>query len=484
MSKVYVPYELPTAGGAGYRPATIPDKPGFGAPPAEYPLPDGHHSPIAVLPDWFSFKPQVLIESSGMSVDESAQFSGMLDETSAENIIFESDEPAINGFVVKDDCSYSFKNCEITLKGDGVDDFSGYGAGIQASESSYVVIENSKIMTAGVIRPCTSATEYSTLIVKNCTLDSAGGYIDKTRPKAPGEGRAMREPPAGLELGGNCRTHLSVGDSHAYFYDTKIYAEGWAALSTDACYGDLYLEANRCDIRVRGIGYASYCDHGANVVLNDTYMKATVDVIIAGKCREFLNRCTAEADHYAVMIHSVNGNTHEVSELTVSGGSLHAGRECIRIKSQNTYLDIRNAELISDCGVLIHSIVNDDICATELAQYEEAYGIKAVLSDMELSGDIIHEDTARVMAIALKHVKLQGAIENAVIITDPATVWTATKDSHVSITSFGPMGTIDALPGVTIYAKSDVLPVGTVTLKSGGKLVVEGKPPMKIDLAS
>lgn len=484
MAKVYVPYELPTAGGAGYRPVSIPERPGFGGPPTQYPLPEGYHSPLATLPDWFTYDPQVTVSKDGLAFGASSRIVGTPGAETAENVTMESDVPAINGFVVKDDCKYTLKNCRIDLKGDGVDDFSGYSAGLQAAGSSTVVLEDTTITTEGVIRPCTSATEYSTLIVRNCVLDAAGGIIDKSKPRGPGDGRAMREPPAGLEIGGNCRTHLSVGDSHAYFYDTKIYAEGWAALSTDACYGDLYLEANRCDIQVRDVGYASYCDHGANVVLNDTYMKATVGVIIAGKCREFLNRCTVESEHYAAMIHSVNGNTHEISEMSVSGGKLHTGRECIRIKSQNVYLDLRDVDMVSESGVLIRSIVNDDVCATELPAYEEVYGIKAVLSDMDVCGDIIHEDTQRVMAVALKHVNLRGGIENAVILTDPATTWTATKDSHVSITAFGPMGKIDALEGVTIYAKSDVLPVGTTTLPSGGKLVVEGKPPLKIDLAS
>lgn len=483
MSKVYVPYELPMAGGAGYRPSTIPDQPGFGAPPAVYPLPEGHASPLAVLPDWFHFDPQVTVSKDGVAFGNSAEITGTPSAEVAENITLKSDVPAINGIYVKDDCHYTVRDSEIDLKGDGVDDFSGYGAAVQSAGNSTVVLENTKIVTSGVIRPCTSATEYSTLIVRNCELDTMGGFIDKSKPSAPGDGKAMKEPPAGLGIGGNCRTHLSVGDSHSYFYDSKIYAEGWAALSTDACYGDLYVEANRCDIQVRNIGYASYCDHGANIVLNDSNLKATIGVIIAGKCREFLNRCTVTSDHYAAMLHSVFGNTHEVSELSVSGGSMRSGKECILIKSQNVYLDLRDVDMNSDCGVLIHSVINDDFCATELPPYEEVYGVKAVLSDMDVSGDIIHEDSQRTMAVTMKHTRLRGQIENAIIVTDPATCWTATKDSHVTITSAGPMGTIDALEGVTIYAASDVLAPGTTVLPSGGKLVVGGKGELKPDLS-
>lgn len=484
VSKIYVPYELPTAGGAGYRPTSIPESPGFGGPPLEYPVTKSASSPLATLPEWFSFDPQITVSRDGLLLGSSAEISGSPTLEKAENVTMTCDKAAVNGFYIKDDCKYVISDTSIDFKGDGVDDFSGYGAGVQAANSSTVVLENVKITTAGVIRPCTSASDYSTLIVKNCELDSLGGIIDRSASEEPGAGKAMKEPPAGLGLGGNCRTHLSVGDSHAYFYDSKIYAEGWAALSTDACFGDLYLEANRCDILVRDIGYASYCDHGANVVLNDSSLKATIGVIVAGKCRETLNRCTVEAEHYCAMIHSVFGNTHEVSELTVSGGSIKSGKECILLKSQNVYLDMRNVKMTSESGCLIHSVINDDVCATELPPYEEVYGYKVMLSDMDVEGDIIHDDSRRVMVVNMKHVKLLGRIDNAVILTDPATTWTATEDSHVSITAFGPMGTIDALPGITIYAKSDVLPSGTTDLPSGGKLVVEGNAPFIVDLAS
>lgn len=483
MANVYVPYELPTAGGAGYRPTTIPESPGFGGPPVEYPAPGLASSPLAVLPDWFQYEPQVLVSKEGVQIGDKAEITGTPGPEAAETVTMKCNVPAVNGFVVKDDCKYAIRDAEIDFTGDGVDDFSGYGAGVQAAGASVVVLENSKITTTGVIRPCTSATEYSTLIVRNCELDSKGGVIDRSAPAAPGAGKAMKEPPAGLGLGGNCRTHLSVGDSHSYFYDSKIHAQGWAALSTDACFGDLYLEANRCDILVRDNGYASYCDHGANVVLNDCNLKATIGVIIAGKCREFLNRCTVVADEYAAMLHSVFGNTHEISELSVQGGDIKSGKECFLLKSQNVYLDLRDVKLASGNGILIHSVLNDDPCRTELPPYEEVYGIKVMLSDMDIAGDILHEDSQRVMVVNLKHTGLRGKIENAVILMDPAATWTATADSHVSITAFGPMGTIDALPGVTIYAKSDVLKSGTTLLPSGGKLVVEGQGGFMPDLA-
>ena len=468
MGKVYVPFELPQAGGAGYRPKTIPDLPGFGAPPQKYERAENAPSDRVKFPSWFQYDPQVHIGSNVAEIKSETITGGTAGRKESARIKMECDRPGVNGFVVTDNASYVIRDSEITLNGDGPDDFGGFGAGVRVLKNGTVTMENTKIETTGVIRPCTFAGDYSTLVVRNCELIANGGTLDPEY-----DGQAMREPPAGLGLGGNCRTHLSVGDSHCYFYDTKIVADGWAALSTDACYGDMFIEANRCDIQVRNVGYASYCDHGGNVYLNDCRMEATIGAIIGGKCREFLKGCNVKADRYGAMLHSVYGNTHEVSELSVSDCDMETEQECILVKSQNAYLDIRNSTLKSGSGVLLHTVYNEDFFATELGEYEEAYGVKAVLSDMVLEGDILHEDPQRVLAVALKHVKLRGRIENTVIITDPATTWTATADSHVSITAYGPMGTIDAEPGVTIYAKSDVLKPGETVLPSGGKLIVE-----------
>lgn len=484
MSKVYVPYGLAATCGPGCRAEIIPGKGGFGGPPDVYPLPENYSSPLAELPDWFTYEPQVEITRDGIQLGNKAQLQGTPTAESAQNVTMKIDEPGVNGFVVTDDCEYTIRDSVIELHGDGVDDFAGYSAGVKAANCSTVVLENTKITTSGVIRPCTSATEYSTMIVRNCEFNTLGGHLDRSQPARPGAGKAMKEPPPGLGIGGNCRTHLSVGDSHTYFYDSKIYAEGWAGLSTDACYGDLYLEANRCEVEIRGLGYASYCDNGGNVVLNDSRLKATVGVIVAGQCREYLNRCDLEADHYGALIHSVHGNTHQLAELSVIGGRIHAGRECMLIKSHNVYLDIRGAELASDMGTLIHTMENDDAHATELPDYEPVYGVKVALSDMTVHGDIIHEDVKRTFSLTMKHVKMQGRIENAVLVMDPATTWTATGDSHVTVTATGPVGNIDALEGVTVYVKGDVYAPGTVLeLPSGGKLISVDIPPRKLELS-
>lgn len=470
MTRVYVPYDLPKAGGVLERPAKMASVTGFegpadpSLPPPVFPFP---------VPDC-EFRPQAHIQEGQLMPAKfhDAKISGTITADSTDGVTMSCAEPCINGIFVEKNSSYAIKNTEINLIGDGINDFTGRGAGVQVSDTSTVIMENTRVTTTGVIRPCVHAGDFSTLIVRNCELISHGGKIDPNEPKKIGPG--MKEPPAPLGLGGNCRTHLSVGNSHSYFYDSKIYADGWAALSVDGCYGDLYLEANRCDVIVKNIGYGAYADIGSNVVLSECKINASHITILAGNARMTLRNCLAHASHYIAMIHSVMGDTRAISELSISGGKLKSSKECIWIKSSNAYLDLKNADLHSESGCLIHSTINDDRMATQLAPYEEAYGIKAVLSDMALVGDIIHEDSQRIMAVSLNHVKLTGGIQNATIALDLSSIWIADKDSTVTITkSIGFLGTIDALPGVTIRAKSDQIEPGTTTLKSGGILIVE-----------
>ena len=78
-----------------------------------------------------------------------------------------------------------------------------------------------------------------------------------------------------------------------------------AALSTDGSNGDLYLEANNCDVVCETVGYGTYADNGCHNVLNDC--RITVDThvaIIAGDAWVKFSGGTVKSNQYGAMLHA------------------------------------------------------------------------------------------------------------------------------------------------------------------------------------
>jgi hypothetical protein len=92
------------------------------------------------------------------------------------------------------------------------------------------------------------------------------------------------------------------------------------------------------------------------------------------------------------------------------------------------------------------------------------------MTDMDVKGDLIHEDTTREMWVMLNSTQLSGAIKNANVAFDAGSKWTATADSNVVFVTDVNPAQIDAPSGVIIQAKG--AEAGEFTLASGGKLVV------------
>lgn len=402
-----------------------------------------------------------------------AEITGSITDDAMTDATYKTDEVCLNGIYIGGNSQYTIKNSKFDLTGYGIDDFAGNGSAIMVNDDAKVTMEHVDVVTHGVIRPCTTVTGESTLIVRNCYLDSRGGEIPKSY--VPRVASGMMEPPPGLKLGGNCRTHLSMGNSKAYFYDSKIVAHSWAALSTDGSMGDLYLEANNCDVICETVGYATYADNGCHNVLNDCRISVDTHVaIIAGDAWVKLNGCTVKANQYGCMLHGVRGHYTEVTEGHIVGGDWDVGDALFFVKSENVYLKLDGAN-VKTGKYLIHSVVNEDDAATKVPDEMKlkVYGINAVVANGDYEGDIIHEDTDRTMNVTLLNANLKGIIEDAYISMEGSR-WFATGDSSVCF-----MGTVtpeqmDAPADVTITAKAgegcDL--TGEFNLHSGGKLIV------------
>ena len=403
-----------------------------------------------------------------------AEISGEITDGGMKNASYKTDEVCLNGIYVGGKSDFKIENSEFELNGYGIDDFAGNGAAVMVHDDSTVTLENVHITTHGVIRPATVAHGNSTLIVRNSVLDTRGGEIPESY--VPRVASGMMEPPPGLKLGGNCRTHLSMGNSRSYFYDSKILAHSWAALSTDSSWGDQYLEAHNCDVVCETVGYGTYADNGCHNTLEDCRISVDTHVaIIAGDAWVKLNRCTVKSNQYGCMLHGIRGHYTEVTEGHITGGDWDVGEALFFVKSENVYLKLDGAK-VKTGKYLIHSVVNEDDAATKVPEEMKCkvYGVNAVIANGDFAGDIVHEDTDRTMNVSFVSASLTGVIRDAYISLENSK-WTATGDSCVCLMGDVKADAIDAPAGVMVSAMAGegCGLKGTYTLASGGTLTVD-----------
>lgn len=403
-----------------------------------------------------------------------AEISGEITDTEMKNASYKTEEVCLNGLYIGGDSVYSIRDSKFDMTGYGINDFAGIGSAVMVNDTAKCEMENVDIVTHGVIRPCTTVTGNGTLIVRNCVLDAKGGKIPESY--VPRVASGMMEPPPGLKLGGNCRTHLSMGNSRAYFYDSKILAHSWAALSTDGSDGDLYLEANNCDVICDTVGYATYADGGCHNVLNDCRVSVDTHVaIIAGDAWVKMNNCTVKSNQYGAMLHGIRGHHTETTECHIVGGTWDVGEALFFVKSREVYLKLDGTK-VKTGKYLLHSVVNDDPAKTEVPEELKlkTYGVNAIFANGDYEGDIIHEDTDRTMNLTLQSATVKGVIEDAYVKLDGAK-WFATGDSHICLVGAATPEQMDAPEGVTISAVAGegCGLMGEYTLASGGKLIVK-----------
>jgi len=266
-----------------------------------------------------------------------------------------------------------------------------------------------------------------------------------------------------------------MANAKSYFYNTRIEADGWGALSTDAAGDDAYLEANDCTIIVRNSGYGAYADFGAEVVINDSRMTVpTYGVIIAGPAETHFNEVIGTSGGNLAMIHSVMGQPSDTGELTVHGGTFESAGPAILVKSANANIELDGATIVSKSGVLAEIRKNEDRHATRVGDYA-APGVKLVLTNGEYNGDILDTDPERPLEVTLKETVLSGGLEDVTLVFGDATSqWKATRNSTVTLSDANTLSRIDAGPGILVEVKGlSEFNSGPRALASGGQLIFQ-----------
>lgn len=354
----------------------------------------------------------------------------------------------------------------ISLAGDG-EGIGGPASGAAAKYGAKLTLHDAVITTTGRTKYSTAAEEGSVLKVYDSVIWSHGIPYGEG---IPNPGALMSTPPPPLEIEGNTRTHCTMSNSQSFFYRSKIICDGWAALSTESSEGYVYLEANDCDIVCTKNGYGAYADPGCHDVFNRCNLEmARMAAILAGNCDMTFTDCTADCGSYFGLMHCVNGWQEEVGSVEVNGGQIRTRKEAFLVKSHNALIDLAEVDIVSEAGVLVHTIVNDDPCATKVT--EPPYGVNVRMAGMTVSGDLLHEDTTRDMWVELKSTTLTGAIKGANLSMDAGSKWIACADSNVTLLTDVDPAQIDAPAGVTVTVRGGE--AGEFTLAGGGRLVVE-----------
>ena len=384
----------------------------------------------------------------------------------------DSDQKELNAIVV-DGGTAIVMNPDIHMTGPGCSDFTCKGTGVLAVGGSRVDIRGGQIITEGATRSATIATEGATLKVFDAKLATYGGPLPEWYKPVIGPG--MMEPPYPLGLGGNCRTHLSMDNSESYFYGCNIYAEAWAALSTDSSGGYVYLEANDSKITVNGNGYVIYADNGCHVVLNHCDVSSgNVFGIQDGDSSVQFKNVNGSCKGYGFLIHGGMHDLRDIGTVRLTDCDLLSAGPMFKCKSTNVDLYVKGGRLTCTKGVILETMLtDDDHYARNRTQGPDEYGVQATFEDMELFGDMKCDDPERKNCLNFVDVSLTGGISGYPKLNLTAhSAWTATKDSCVEIDS---AEGIDAAAGVTVFARSAVLEPGTVLLPSGGNLTIEAK---------
>jgi len=397
----------------------------------------------------------------------SAVTAGKIEDSSATGVKIAAEGSNIGGVYVKGEGSeYTLSDATIELSGD-IKGMGGITAGAAADDHGTLTLKNVNITVNGSGRNTVSSTNNGTLKVYNSTLighDAPFDLIPIDDPSLTGASKY-------LEIQGNSRTTITMQNSYSYFYDSTITADGWGALSTDAGGEFVYMEANNCVIKTYKSGYGAYAD----LLCHDTFNNCDFDVasmaiVVAGAGDATFKDTKAKCGTYFALSHCVTGSPTEIATLNVKGGEISCKKPAVLIRSHNVDVNFDGVKLVAESGILIKTMVNTDPNATPTDGLK-VYGVHATFKDMDVAGDIIHEDTARIMSVDLKSTTLSGAINNAYVTMDAASKWTATADSNITIVGSFDGGQIDAPQGVTITA------VGgenkTYKLISGGTLILK-----------
>lgn len=369
-----------------------------------------------------------------------------------------SGDYTFNGLVATGpDSVVRLQKCTIRLGVDApaTDDDSG-GAATNIDNGATLYISDSELVVDGAARYVTANYNDAKLIVNNSTVTSTGSNDNTADVAEPFSNAA-------LLISGTARANFSIGATQTYYYDSVCTAEGWAALSTDSATGNgLDLYAYNTEGIAENGGYSTYADTNCRVWLYGSRLTAAEigciiskngqihsydshsapeDVMQYHEGREVSVDSSIVGGRNAVMIHApdmmgqglmaadcgtfyaentalaTNNDLRSTKDYNDYGEAVGAyiddvSGDIFLIRSTSADIQLKNVTMDSYNGVLVHTVLNADSMGNFLAagDGEQVNPVAVSMEDMDVTGDILHEDYQRQMTVDLVHTTLTGKL--------------------------------------------------------------------------
>lgn len=335
------------------------------------------------------------------------------------------------------------------------------GAAVNVDKSATVYISDSELVVDGSARYVTAAYNDATLVVNDSSVISTGSNENTADVSEPFSNEA-------LLISGNARANFSIGATKTYYFNSVCSAEGWAALSTDSATGNgLDLYAYNTDGIAENGGYSTYADTNCRVWLYGSRLTAAELGVIISKSGQVHAYSSSAADsellsynegevvnletsivggRNAVMIHApdmmgqglyaadcgtftAEDTTIATSEDLVSTKDYYDYSDAVGayvdyimgdlflIRSTSANIELKNVRMDSYSDVLVHTVLNSDSMGNFLASGDgdQVNPIAVSMTDMDVFGDILHEDYQRKMTVELQNTTLSGNIVSGTV---------------------------------------------------------------------
>ena len=302
-----------------------------------------------------------------------------------------------NGIIV-DSATYDIGHVTIVGEGDGANDFQGSAAMVLSKGTADVTLQDSVVLTSGVIRTAAAVKENGILRIMDSVI-----YTEETKDTQEEYDALvvpmMKRTPFALGLEGVVRATNVLGSGQGIYSNSLIVSSGWGVLSTDSCTGysqtgyyaldvsNTVAGTGTVEVAKEGVdyyatrtvdgvtygyipggsGYVAYADSGVcdrfdNV---DFYGGNEVQIMASSTSSAIYTNSTLTSGHIGVMTQQNAGGT-----ISISDSTLNVGETGVQIKSgaanngyTNVILDNTQVNFTADSKwgkTLVELVESDD----------------------------------------------------------------------------------------------------------------------------